>query len=94
MEKREKLTEEDVDILAKDSANALSGYFRDGSWDEDTFKHARLAATTFSACAKWKQTNGAREMMNFSMARELATDKKELQLLINKALPHSALAKK
>lgn len=91
---RERLSEEDVEALAKDSANALSFFFQGNDDDEASFVRARLAASTFSSCAKWKQTNGARDMMHWGMARDLAAgDTKELQRLISKALPDSPLAK-
>jgi len=84
----------DINGLEIQAAESLSLFLSGDTSDEKLIPGARIAATVFSACQRRRQTEGARDALNFMMARELSDNRKELQIAINKALPDSVFVKK
>lgn len=88
------VTEEDYSVLEKNSVDTLCLFLRGDISDDRLISGARIAASVFSSCQKRKTALSSRDALNFMMAREIASDKTELQVLINKSMPDSPLAKK
>lgn len=85
---------EDAESLLKESADVLSLFLRGDITDESQHTGVKIAVTTYSATSRIIQSSVAKDGMAFVMARDLSENKKELQELINKALPNSVFAKK
>jgi len=86
-------TLQDNENLQAEAAEVLSLFLRGDLDDEKMLRGAKIAATTFSSCTRVLSSSFAQDATNYAMARELADNKKELQAFINKAIPHSPLAK-
>ena len=91
---RKRFTLDDNEFLQSEAAQVLSLFLRGDTADEKLLRGAKVAATTFSSCSRVAQSAFAQDATNYAMARDLAENKKELQVLINKAIPNSPLAKR
>jgi len=87
------MNDEVFDELAGKAISNLSSFFDGGFENKEDMLAARLAATVLSSWTRHKQTQGAREAVRFSMARELAADSERLAEYMRITMPESPVTK-
>lgn len=83
---------QDINDLAQQSVSTLKAYFEDTEPDRHDETRAKIAASVFSTSVRFKQAQGARDALGWSMASMLL-DKDQLREYVRVSMPTSALAK-
>ncbi len=81
-----------LDPIVPDAVKTLKRILTDKTHSEDDLAIGRLASATLSTWAKLKQTEGAREAVFYSMARDIAENPEQLAHYIKVTLPDVPLA--
>lgn len=84
--------QQDVDQLAEQAVATLKAYLEDTEPDRHDEVRAKVAASVFSTAVRLKQTQGARDALQWSMATILM-DKEQLREYVRVSMPGSPLTK-
>lgn len=77
--------------VATQALSYLHHYFSGIQHTDKEIKEAKIAVSVVSAYTRDKQTEGAREALQFMMARSLTSNKDELARYIKVALPSAPI---
>lgn len=81
-----------IDDLMQESMVSLKAYFENGEPGKGDETRAKIAASVFSTTVRFKQAQGARDALGWSMATVLL-DKERLREYVRVSMPNSPLAK-
>lgn len=81
-----------IDPIVDDSVRAIKVILQPGERDDQDIAAARIASSILATWARLKQAERAREAIYFTMARELATNREQLEEYIKITLPDIPLA--
>lgn len=82
----------DIEELADLTIATLKAYLEDPEPDKHDETRAKIAASAFSTVVRHRQTQGARDALQWSMASMLMS-KEQLQQYVRVSMPDSFLAK-
>lgn len=82
-----------IEELAAQARSTLRDFFHEKARTNADIAAARIASSLLSTFAREKQAAGAADALNFMMARELASDKAQLEQFLAAALPSSPIMK-
>jgi len=93
MSKRTRVTD-DMEDLAGQARETLREFFnnRTGRTSMD-IATARIASSVLSTFAREKQAAGAADALSFMIARELSTDKTQLEKFLTAAMPNAPIVR-
>ena len=85
----------EMEGLAASAIQSMRKYYSAaGEHTEKDLQSARIDVSLLSGFTRLRQANGARDALHFQMARELSTDKKELERYVAVAFPMSPFVKR
>ena len=86
-------SQDELEVLRRDAIGALQEFFRKKEATASDMNRAKVAASTLSSVTRWKQTENAQQSLAFSMARELARDKSQLEEYVRVSMPTAPIAR-
>ena len=86
--KRRVVDDDDHDDLAIQARDTLKEFFKNKARTSADIATARIASGVLSSYARTRQAAGAADALNFMIARELSSDRAELERFLVAAMPH------
>lgn len=91
--KRSTTEDPELDDLAAQARDTLKEFFRNKAKTSADIATARIAGSVLSTHARTKQAAGAADALNFMIARELSSDRAELERFLTAAMPGAPIVK-
>lgn len=82
-----------ADELAAEARTVIHEFFMNKARTSADVAAARVASSVLATDARAKQASGAADALNFMIARELATDKTQLEQFLRAAMPAAPIVK-
>jgi hypothetical protein len=84
---------DDLDEVRQGAIAALKQFFSKSETTNADVNRAKVAASALSSVTRWRQTENAQQALAFSMARELARDKQQLEEYVRVSMPTAAITR-
>jgi hypothetical protein len=93
MAKKPVIDSEDDDLVDKARATLHEFFDNHGKRTSIDVATARIASSVYSTHAKIKQSRGAADALSFMIARELASDRVQLEQFLTAAMPSAPIVR-